>query len=86
MIFLGPVMVGSSQGGMNFEEVARDNPQSIVKVPVTLVVLRCISCVLITSLLKIFQGPVMVGSSQGVMKIEEVGRDNPQSNVKVPVC
>ena len=30
----GPVMVGSSQGGMNIEEVARDNPQAIIKEPV----------------------------------------------------
>ena len=27
-------MVGSSQGGMNIEEVARDNPQAIIKEPV----------------------------------------------------
>lgn len=32
--FMGPVMVGSSQGGMNIEEVARDNPQAIIKEPV----------------------------------------------------
>ena len=27
-------MVGSSQGGMSIEEVARDNPQAIIKEPV----------------------------------------------------
>jgi succinyl-CoA synthetase beta subunit len=27
-------MVGSSQGGMNIEEVARENPQAIVKEPI----------------------------------------------------
>ena len=27
-------MVGSSQGGMNIEEVARDNPHAIIKEPV----------------------------------------------------
>lgn len=32
--FMGPVMVGSSQGGMNIEEVARDNPHAIIKEPV----------------------------------------------------
>lgn len=30
----GPVMVGSSQGGMNIEEVARENPAAIIKEPI----------------------------------------------------
>ena len=30
----GPVMVGSSQGGMNIEEVAAENPTAIIKEPV----------------------------------------------------
>ena len=30
----GPVLVGSSQGGMNIEEVARENPTAILKEPV----------------------------------------------------
>lgn len=32
--FAGPVMVGSSQGGMNIEEVARENPAAIIKEPI----------------------------------------------------
>lgn len=27
----GPVMIASAQGGMNIEEVARDNPSAILK-------------------------------------------------------
>ncbi|KAL4219731.1 beta' subunit [Mactra antiquata] len=32
--FAGPIMIGSSQGGMNIEEVARENPTAIVKEPI----------------------------------------------------
>ncbi|XP_050404014.1 succinate--CoA ligase [ADP-forming] subunit beta, mitochondrial [Patella vulgata] len=32
--FHGPVLVGSSQGGVNIEEVAKENPTAIVKEPV----------------------------------------------------
>jgi len=32
--FAGPVMVGSSQGGMNIEEVAAENPAAIIKEPI----------------------------------------------------
>ena len=30
----GPCMIVSTEGGMNIEDVARDNPDAIVKVPV----------------------------------------------------
>jgi succinyl-CoA synthetase beta subunit len=33
MIIQGPVLVGSSQGGMDIEQVAHDNPEAIIKVP-----------------------------------------------------
>ncbi|XP_072902263.1 succinate--CoA ligase [ADP-forming] subunit beta, mitochondrial-like isoform X4 [Hemitrygon akajei] len=33
-IFQGPVLIGSSQGGVNIEEVAMQNPEAIVKEPV----------------------------------------------------
>lgn len=32
--FAGPVLVGSSQGGMNIEDVAKENPAAILKQPV----------------------------------------------------
>lgn len=32
--FGGPVMIASSQGGVNIEEVARDNPDAIIKEPI----------------------------------------------------
>lgn len=32
--FAGPVLVGSSQGGMNIEEVAKENPHAIIKEPI----------------------------------------------------
>ncbi|XP_060570955.1 succinate--CoA ligase [ADP-forming] subunit beta, mitochondrial-like [Ruditapes philippinarum] len=32
--FNGPVMIGSSQGGMNIEEVAKENPTAIIKEPI----------------------------------------------------
>lgn len=32
----GPVAVGSSQGGMDIEAVAEENPDAIVKVPIDL--------------------------------------------------
>lgn len=32
--FMGPVMVGSSQGGMSIEDVAQENPTAILKEPV----------------------------------------------------
>ncbi|XP_021344200.1 succinate--CoA ligase [ADP-forming] subunit beta, mitochondrial-like [Mizuhopecten yessoensis] len=32
--FAGPVLVGSSQGGMNIEDVAKENPTAILKQPV----------------------------------------------------
>ncbi|KAH3809503.1 succinate--CoA ligase [ADP-forming] subunit beta, mitochondrial-like [Dreissena polymorpha] len=35
--FAGPVMVGSSQGGMNIEEVARDSPTAIIKEPIDII-------------------------------------------------
>jgi succinyl-CoA synthetase beta subunit len=33
----GPVLVGSSQGGVNIEEVAAENPSAIIKEPVDIV-------------------------------------------------
>ena len=33
----GPVMIASSQGGVNIEEVARDNPEAIIKEPIDIV-------------------------------------------------
>ena len=30
----GPVLLGSAQGGVNIEEVARDTPEAIINVPV----------------------------------------------------
>ncbi|XP_052784655.1 succinate--CoA ligase [ADP-forming] subunit beta, mitochondrial-like [Mya arenaria] len=35
--FAGPVMVGSSQGGMNIEEVAQENPTAIIKEPIDII-------------------------------------------------
>ncbi|KAK3578624.1 hypothetical protein CHS0354_002199 [Potamilus streckersoni] len=35
--FKGPVMVGSSQGGMNIEEVAKENPTAIIKEPIDII-------------------------------------------------
>lgn len=32
--FQGPVLVGSSHGGVNIEEVAAENPSAIIKEPV----------------------------------------------------
>ncbi|XP_035228741.1 succinate--CoA ligase [ADP-forming] subunit beta, mitochondrial-like [Stegodyphus dumicola] len=32
--FGGPVIIASSQGGVNIEEVARDNPEAIIKEPI----------------------------------------------------
>lgn len=33
----GPVLIGSSQGGVNIEDVAAENPDAIVKEPVDIV-------------------------------------------------
>lgn len=33
----GPVMVGSSQGGMSIEEVAAENPEAIIKMGVDII-------------------------------------------------
>ena len=35
--FQGPVLVGSSQGGVNIEEVAAENPNAIIKEPVDII-------------------------------------------------
>lgn len=35
--FQGPVLVGSSQGGVNIEDVAAENPDAIIKVPVDII-------------------------------------------------
>ncbi|XP_034279409.1 succinate--CoA ligase [ADP-forming] subunit beta, mitochondrial-like [Pantherophis guttatus] len=35
--FQGPVLIGSSQGGVNIEEVAAENPEAILKEPVNIV-------------------------------------------------
>ena len=32
--FQGPVLLGSSQGGMNIEEVARETPEALCTIPV----------------------------------------------------
>ena len=40
--FQGPLMVASSEGGMNIEDVARDNPDSIIKAPVDITTGTCI--------------------------------------------
>ncbi|XP_059130280.1 succinate--CoA ligase [ADP-forming] subunit beta, mitochondrial [Peromyscus eremicus] len=34
---VGPVLVGSSQGGVNIEDVAAENPDAIIKVPVDII-------------------------------------------------
>lgn len=37
-VFLqGPVLIGSSQGGVNIEDVAAENPDAIVKEPIDIV-------------------------------------------------
>ena len=33
----GPVLIGSSQGGVNIEDVAAENPDAIVKEPIDIV-------------------------------------------------
>lgn len=33
----GPVLIGSSQGGVNIEDVAAENPDAIVKEPINIV-------------------------------------------------
>lgn len=33
----GPVLIGSSQGGVNIEDVAAENPEAIVKEPIDIV-------------------------------------------------
>uniref|UniRef100_A0ACB8GEQ0 Beta' subunit n=1 Tax=Sphaerodactylus townsendi TaxID=933632 RepID=A0ACB8GEQ0_9SAUR len=35
--YQGPVLIGSSQGGVNIEDVAAENPDAIVKEPVDIV-------------------------------------------------
>ncbi|XP_005071025.1 succinate--CoA ligase [ADP-forming] subunit beta, mitochondrial [Mesocricetus auratus] len=35
--FQGPVLIGSAQGGVNIEDVAAENPEAIVKIPVDIV-------------------------------------------------
>lgn len=35
--FQGPVLIGSSQGGVNIEDVAAENPDAIAKEPVDIV-------------------------------------------------
>ena len=35
--FQGPVLVGSSQGGVNIEEVAAENPNAIIKEPIDII-------------------------------------------------
>ncbi|MBZ3889471.1 Succinyl-CoA ligase [GDP-forming] subunit beta, mitochondrial [Sciurus carolinensis] len=74
----GPVLVGSPQGGVDIEEVAASNPELIFKVMVAealdisretyLAILMDRSC----------NGPVLVGSPQGGVDIEEVAASNPE--------
>lgn len=33
----GPVLIGSSQGGVNIEDVAAENPDAIVKEPIDII-------------------------------------------------
>lgn len=34
LLLQGPVLIGSSQGGVNIEDVAAENPDAIVKEPI----------------------------------------------------
>jgi succinyl-CoA synthetase beta subunit len=34
LLFQGPILIGSSKGGMNIEEVALTDPAAIIKIPV----------------------------------------------------
>lgn len=36
-LFQGPVLIGSSQGGVNIEDVAAENPDAIIKEPIDIV-------------------------------------------------
>ena len=34
LLFQGPVLIASSEGGVNIEDVAAANPEAIIKVPI----------------------------------------------------
>ncbi len=37
-VFQGPVLIASTQGGMNIEEVAAENPEAIITEPIDITI------------------------------------------------